>query len=85
MGVAGGRFVGLGADAEPPAPYKHGGQELVSIAQRHFVSFHSEICVSFNFNTCVCNQHLQGVRRLVRRVGYGDGSGFARHEQEACQ
>ena len=56
---------------------KHGGQELVSIAQRHFVSFHSEICVRSNFNTCVCNLDAQRIRGLVM-VMVVDSPGMSR-------
>ena len=80
MDVAGGRFVGLGADAEPPAPLSMAVRSW-SASLNGTCQFSQRNLFSFNFNTCACNQHPQG----VRRVGYGDGSGFARHEQEACQ
>ena len=81
MGVAGGRFVGLGADAEPPAPLSMAARSW-SASLNGTLSVFTAKSVSALTS---CNQHPQGVRRLVRRVGYGDGYGFARHEQEACQ
>ena len=89
MGVAGGRFVGLGADAEPPAPLSMAARSWSASLNGTLSVFTAKSMSALTSTPVSVTNIPRGFAGwfvgLVRRVGYGDRYGFARHEQEACQ